>query len=170
MTSYLKQAPVGFEGSVSRPDYTQVEPAMLVAVSSVYAPKYGLPMVLVNGGMSQWGAGNVAADFAGVLVRSVPQIGGLAADDTALDGATPWPSQVQNLLKKGYCTVKCGAGTPARGGPVYVAVDTNGGATIGDFQATANGAHNVALTGVVWAADGKDANNIAEIRVDTPAK
>jgi hypothetical protein len=169
MTAYLTQAPTGVEGDITRPDFSEVEPAMLVAVSGVFAAKYGIPMKLVAGGMSQWEAANVAGDFAGILIREAPSMAGDIASDANANGATPWPLTPKGLLKKGYCNVKCAYGTPVRGGIVYIAVDTNQGA-IGDFQATANGAHNIALPQsiITWATDGKDANNNAEVRlVDT---
>lgn len=39
------------------------------------------------------------------------------------------------------------------------------GKAIGDLEATADGSNNVALTNVIWAAAGKDSNNVAVIRV-----
>lgn len=162
---YLFQAPTGVAGDITRTDETNVEPAMLIAVSSVFAQAFGIPMVYNTGGISQFGASNVAADFAGILVRAVPSISG-----NALSGLTnniPDPTQAANFAVRGYVNVLCPTGTPARGGIVYIRVVASGPKNVGDFEATADGGNNVALslTQASWATDGKDANNNAEIRI-----
>src|SRR6202020_3012752 len=89
--AYTFSAPAGFAGDITRQLETNVEPAMLIAISSVFAPSFGLAMVYASGGISQWGGSNVQADFAGVLVREVPAIAGALASDSANppDGGTP---------------------------------------------------------------------------------
>lgn len=160
--SYNTQVPVGIPGSITRPDNANVEPGMLIAVSGVFAQAYGLAMCAVAGGFSQFTAANVAADIQGILVRSVPSIGG-PASDTSLGGGVPYPAQVQNILVKGYINVLCTVGTPVRDGAVYICNNVSGGA-IGDFQATSS-ANNLLVPNLVWAADGKDASNNAEVRL-----
>lgn len=168
--AYLFSAPAGFAGDITRADETNVEPAILVAVASVFAPSFGLAMVNVAGGISQWGGSNVQADFAGVLVREVPQIAGSISSDTAAppDGGSPDPLQPQGLCVRGYLAVVCGYGTPARGAAVYVrTVANSNNEVVGTFDATSDSSNNVilSLTQASWATDGKDANNIAELRV-----
>jgi hypothetical protein len=161
----LYTAPAGAAGSITRVDFTQVEPAMLVAVSSVYAQAVGIPMKLVAGGMSQFSGAEVAANFAGVLVRELPA-SGLNGLNQAFSDFIPNFALVQGLCVKGYINVICTIGTPVRGGIVYVRVAAaTGGKLMGDFEATADGSNNIALTGVTWAADGKDASGIAEIKI-----
>jgi hypothetical protein len=166
MASFLKAVPAGIPGSVSRPDLANIEPAMLKAVSSVFAQAYGIPMAYVAGGISQFQGSNVAADFAGLLVREAP---GISAN-TQLQGLndnTPYPSVPQGLMVRGYMTVLCTIGTPARGGIVYIRTVAASGKAIGDLEATSDPGNNVALSAgqAEWASDGKDANNNAEIRV-----
>jgi hypothetical protein len=122
--------------------------------------------VYVTGGVTQYQSTNVAADFAGVLVRQAPGIQGSLASDLSFSGGTPNPLQVQGMAVRGYVNVLCTVGTPARGGIVYICVSTGGGGAIGDFQASSN-AYNVALslTQAEWASDGKDASNNAELRI-----
>lgn len=165
MPAYLYNAPAGVPGSITRSDETNVEPAMLIAVSSTFAQAFGIPMVYATGGISQWGAGNVAADFAGVLVRAVPSIGGSATQ--GFDDAIPYSEQVQNLAVRGYVAVKCKQGTPARGGIVYVRIEAATGKAIGDFEASSDTTKSVALsaTQATWASTGKDADNNAELRI-----
>lgn len=163
MASYLYQAPAGVVGDITRPDESNTEPAMLVAVAGVFAQAFGIPMRYVAGGISQFIAASVAADFAGILVREAPSISGNA--NSGLSDTTPWEKVPRGLMVRGYCNVLCTVGTPARGGIVYFCNNVAGGA-IGDFQATTS-ANNLPLstTQATWASDGKDANNIAEIRI-----
>lgn len=168
--AYTFNAPAGFAGDITRQLETNVEPAMLVAVAAVFALTFGIAMVYATGGISQWGGANVAADFAGVLVREVPGIAGSLASDEAAppSGGVPNPDQVQGLAVRGYLAVICGYGTPARGGVVYVRTVANGNnGAVGTFDATSDSTNSIALslTQASWASDGKDSNNIAELRI-----
>ena len=165
--SYTLQAPTGVPGDITRSDESNVEPAMLIAVSSVFVQQYGTAMVYASGGISQWGAGNVAGDFAGVLVRQAPGISGSISSDSSFGGGIPNPLQVQGLMVRGYINVACQYGTPARGGVVYVNIQATGSRILGGFEATSQSSYNVALsaTQAEWASDGMDANNNAELRI-----
>ena len=166
MPAYLKQAPVGIPGDITRTDETNVEPAMLVAASSVYAQKFGIPMKYVSGGIQQFNGGaEVPADFAGILVREVPSISGSVT--AGFTDNIPNPEQVQGMAVRGYISVKCAAGTPARGGAVFVQIVANGGVEVGEFRATDDGANAIELTTTqaTWASDGKDSDGNAEIRI-----
>lgn len=162
--AYTFQAPAGVPGDITSVDESSVEPAMLVAVASVYAQSFGIAMVYGTGGISQVGAGFAAADFAGVLVRQI----GISESGDGLTGNIPNAVQVQGLLVRGYINVLCVYGTPARGGIVYVrTISTSNNTSLGTFDATSDSSNNVALslTQATWAADGKDGNNNAELRV-----
>lgn len=166
MASYLYQAPAGVPGDITRPDETSVEPAMLVAISSVYAQAYGIPVKYAAGGISQIASGDAATVFAGLLMRSAPEISGNL--NSGLTNTIPNPVQPQNFMVRGYGNVICVVGTPARGGIVYMQVTANGGVNVGDLRADGTDSGNaVALTlaQASWASDGKDADNNAEIRV-----
>lgn len=164
--AYTFQAPAGVPGDITRPDESNTEPAMLIAISTVYAQSFGIAMVYATGGISQVGSGFAAADFAGVLVRQAPGIDGGNGD--ALTGTIPNAVQVQALIVRGYVNVLCVYGTPARGGIVYVrSISTSNNTLVGTFDATSDSSNNVALslTQASWASDGKDANNNAELRL-----
>lgn len=168
MTAYLFQAPVGVPGDITRTDETNVEPAMLIAASTVFAQAFGIPMKYVTGGIQQFNGGAEAAtDFAGVLIREVPSIAGDVASDSTDYPTTPYAKQIQGLAVRGYVSVICAAGTPARGGAVYIQIIANGGIAVGSFRASADGSNTVLLTATQaeWATDGKDGNNIAELRI-----
>lgn len=163
--AYLYSAPAGVPGDVTRVDETNVEPAELIAVSGTFAQAFGIPLKYASGGVSQFSGGETAADFAAVLVREVPSIPGGAGNE--LDGTVPNPNVPNGIAVRGYVSVKCTQGTPARGGIVYVRVTASGGKNIGDFEAASDTSLSVALsaTQASWASDGKDANNNAELRV-----
>ncbi len=164
MPAYLFAAPNGVAGDVTRTDESNVEPAMLVAVSTVYAQAFGIPMKYTTGGIQQFNGGaEVPGDFAGVLVREVPSISGSVT--SGFSDNVPNPDVPQGLLVRGYVSVLCVSGTPARGGAVYVQTVANGGVAVGAFRTTDDTSNAILLDNVTWASDGKDANNNAEIRV-----
>ncbi len=162
--SYLYSAPAGVPGDITRTDESNVEPAMLVAASAVYAQAFGIPMKYVTGGIQQFNGGAEApADFAGILVREVPSISGTTAQ--GFTDNVPNPDTVQGLLVRGYVSVKCVSGTPVRGAAVFVQTVASGGVAVGAFRAADDGSNAIELSNATWASDGKDADNNAEIRV-----
>lgn len=165
--SYLFSAPNGVPGDLTRVDESSVEPAMLVGVTGVY-PVYGDPVKYVAGGIQQFNGGSeTAASFAGVLIREAPsQSGTLAADQQFIPNA-PYPLVPQGLCVRGYVSVFCQHGTPARGGAVYIQIIANGGIPVGAFRADADGSNTVLLTATQaeWATDGLDAQGNAELRI-----
>jgi hypothetical protein len=168
MTSYLYQAPAGVAGDITRVDESNVEPANLIANGSpsTYPQAYGIPVKYATGGVAKFVTGDVAADFAGVLVREVPQISGNT--NQGFDDTIPNPDQVTGVCVRGYVNVLCVVGTPARGGVVYVQSTANGGVAVGAFRADGTDSGNavaLSLTQASWASDGKDADNNAELRI-----
>lgn len=163
--SYLYTAPSGVPGDITRVDETNVEPARLIAISSTYAQAFGIPMKYATGGISQIAAADAASVFAGVLVREVPSISGNTLQ--GFDDTVPNPNQVNGLAVRGYVSVKCKVGTPARGGIVYMRVEADIGKLVGDFEANSDTTKSVALTAAqaTWASDGKDSDNNAELRI-----
>jgi hypothetical protein len=161
MTSFLYRAPAGVAGDVTRPDDTIVESGLLNAAAAPTA--FGAPVKLVSGKFEKIASGDTAAVFAGVLSRVAPSIAGDLVQTYA--GGTPNTASVQGIVVKGYVNVVCTQGTPARGGSVFVRVTADTGKAVGDFETAADSGKCVALTGVTWAVDGKDASNIAEIRI-----
>jgi hypothetical protein len=164
--SYLFSAPNGVPGDITRVDQSSVEPAMLVAVGGVYATA-GAPLKYVSGGVEQFNGGaETAASFAGVLVREAPAIGTNGSDSQFVPN-TPYGSVPQGMCVRGYISVVCASGTPARGGAVYIQIIASGGVAVGAFRADADGGNTVALTAAqaTWASDGLDAAGNAELRI-----
>lgn len=159
--SILYRAPSGVAGDITRTDNTVVEPGLLNAAKVPTA--FGLPVKMTAGKVEAIEAGDTAASLYGFISRIAPSISG---DLTQTFGSgVPNADAVQGIVVSGYMNVKCTIGTPARNGAVYMRVVAAAGKAIGDLEATADGVNNVALTGVVWASEGKDANNVAEIRI-----
>ncbi len=166
MVAYLFSAPNGVPGDITRTDETNVEPAMLVAVSGTFAQAFGIPMKYATGGIQQFNGGaEDGTEFAGVLIREVPAISGSTA--SGFTDNIPNPDVPQGLAVRGYVSVKCWVGTPARGGIVYIQIIESGGIPVGAFRATDDGGNAVALTAAQaeWASDGVDADLNAELRI-----
>lgn len=164
--AYLKQAPTGVVGSITRADETNVEPAMMIVQGSTF-PKVGMGVKYTTGGV-QLPSADAATAFAGVIAREVPGISNSSADDSSFAPQTPLVSEPVGLVVRGYLTVNCAAGTPARGGVVYWQVTDNGSIKAGVFRADGtDGGNAVALTATQaeWATDGVDADLNAELRV-----
>lgn len=164
--AYLYSAPSGVPGSITRVDETNVEPAMLVAVSTVYAQSFGIPMKYTTGGIQQFNGGaEVPGDFAGVLIREAPSISGNS--NQGFSDTVPNPDEPQGLAVRGYVSVVCASGTPTRGGDVYIQTVASGGIAVGSFRTTDDGSNAIQLTTqqATWASDGKDADGNAELRI-----
>lgn len=161
--AYLFNAPSGVPGDVTRPNETSIEPAML---GTPTAGAFGIPVKYdTNGNIIPIAANDTASVFAGVLIREAPAISGSNSD--SLTGQTPNSVQPQGFAVRGYVSVVCTIGTPVRGGIVYIRVVAASGKFVGDFEATADGSNNVALssTQASWASNGKDSANNAELRI-----
>lgn len=161
MTSFLYRAGSGVPGDITRQLDTIVEQALLNSAKVPAA--FGLPVKMTAGKLEKIEAGDTAASFYGILTRQAPSIAGDTAQ--ALGAGTPNANAVQGVLVRGYGNVACTIGTPVRNGVVYMRVVAAAQKNIGDLEATADGVNNVALTGVVWASDGKDSSNVAEIKI-----
>jgi hypothetical protein len=161
MASFLYRAPAGVAGSVTRVDDTTVETGILNSANAPTA--FGAPVKIVSGQFQKIAASDTASVFYGVLARTAPSIAG----DLGQSFTTGIPNVTtpQGIVRRGYVNAVCTIGTPARGGQVYMRVVAATGKAVGDFEATADGSNNVALTGVTWAVDGKDSSNVTEIRI-----
>lgn len=161
MTAYLYRAPSGVAGDVTRQQDTVVESGLL---NSAKAPTaFGAPVKIVSGKFEKIEASDAATVFAGILSRIAPSIAGDTAQTFA--SGTPNVQSVQGVVVKGYVNVKCAVGTPVRGAQVYMRTTADTGKAVGDLETAADSGKCVALSGVTWAVDGKDADNVAEIRI-----
>jgi hypothetical protein len=161
MPSILYRASSGVAGDVTRPDHTTIEAGLLNAAKP--ALSFGIPVKAVAGKFEPIEAADAATVFFGVLSRNAPAIGG---DLTQGFGTgTPNLTAVQGVVREGYVNVKVAVGTPARGGQVWMRTTAASGKLVGDFETAQVVAELVALAGVTWAVDGKDAGNLTEISI-----
>lgn len=153
--AYLLRMPSGIPGDVSRKLDSTIESQFFN--SSLPFASYGIPAKLVSGKVVPFAAADVAASLYGFLVRPFPT----QSAQEGLGIATPPTSGSANILRRGWMTVTCNAGTPAAGGTVYVRVDTPSGAkVVGGIEAVADSTHNVALVGVKFTNAGDASGNV----------
>ncbi len=114
----LKRMGQGYPGDISRKSEATVESGLCGADLA-----YGAPVILKNG------------KFAPV-----------EEDTEAIYGflARPYPTQegqgvagsIQDVMRRGYMTVKLASGTAAKGGTVYVRITAATGKAVGDIETT----------------------------------
>lgn len=151
--------PYGIPGDITRQSQAKIEAQVLDA--SLPFAGYGLVGKIASGKFVPFAGAETDADDYGILVRPFPVTGANASDP--LGTAVPQTTGIANVLRSGYINVKNNAGTPAVGGAVYVRVATAGtGKPIGGFEAVADGANTIALTGATFAG-AADANGNVEV-------
>lgn len=169
--AYKFQAPTGVPGDIVTTGLLSVEP---LKFAEAYIPaEFGVGYAMVSGEPRKIPSGSAATVFQGVLVREVPQIGGTVASDATFGPGVPWFEQVLGGIVNGQVYVKCVAGTPTRGGTVYMQVTANGGVDPGYFRADGTDSGNavaLTLTQATWESngvgpDGQGNTNIAVLRV-----
>jgi len=120
---------------------------------------FGIPFKMVNGKAQTIEAADTANDFYGILSRNIPAEGNRTDNQTFGAGVPNAQQAARTVRGVGYCIVSCADGTPARGGAVFMVINTAGGGALGDLRTTADGANTVQLNGVCWAVDGRDTTN-----------
>ncbi len=149
----------GFPGTISRAIDAVV--SALINKEASAAIQFGAPVALASdgSGVKNWSNTNTADDFAGVAVREVK------SEDTYGQGDAKYNAgDVVDVLTRGSIIVRCTMDStattePKKGGAVYIRKAT------GAFVAAAESSDTVALSGVVWAQNGCDANGAAEITI-----
>jgi hypothetical protein len=138
--SLLYRMASGIPGDVSRPAQSLIEPATLNAALPFSA--YGMVGKFAAGKFVPLAGGETAADVRGFLVRPYP------TQTANADGSGIQQGIIGNVMRRGYMTVKCGAGVPAKDGQVYARIAAAAaGKPIAGVEATADGANTIAITG-----------------------
>lgn len=142
----------GFPGNISRPHEVRIEQAFPKAASVI---KYGdaVEFVTVNG-VERIQPLTDITKFAGIVASSIYGNLGGGVSNVAPEG------RAASLVTEGFVQVTCATGTPVRGQPVFVKTAD------GTYSVGPAGTGLVQLPEVVWAVSGKDAANIAEVRID----
>lgn len=132
--SILYRMPYGIPGDVTRQSQATIE-AQILDSAAPFAG-FGLFGKISSGKFVPAGAGAVAADIYGLLVRPYPQQGANASDP--LGTSVPGTTGVANVLRRGYASVKLNAGTAALNGKVFMRVgNASSGKPIGGIEAAA---------------------------------
>lgn len=164
--AYLFRAGAGVPGEPTRVPLKDIQTGLLdtAAAPGINPTAFGVPVKYVSPYFQAIQAGDVAADFYGILVRLAPSIAGDTQE--SLTSGTPNANLNQGIMDNGYVNVLCTVGSPVRGQPVYMRVVENLPNLVGALEATSVPGENVALVGVVWAVDGLDSNNVTEIELN----
>ncbi|ODT97407.1 MAG: hypothetical protein ABS82_00170 [Rhodanobacter sp. SCN 67-45] len=153
--AYLYRMPSGIPGDVSRKLDSTIDTQLFN--SSLPFASYGIPAKLASGKVVPFAGGETTADLFGFLVRPFPT----QSAQEPIGTATPPTTGPANILRRGWMTVKCNAGTPAQGGTVYVRIATPSGAkVIGGIEAVSDTTNTVALTGVKFTNAGDASGNV----------
>lgn len=145
--AYLTRMPAGIPGDVSRKELAKIQPEVMDTDYPVLL--YGVPVKLTSGKVRPFTTGDDATPVLGLSVRPYPF---QAETSQALGAGTPNTTQPLDILRSGFMTVKNNAGTPAKGGTVYVRVISSGSAAqpLGGIEAAADGGDCVAITGAAF--------------------
>jgi hypothetical protein len=166
----------GFAGTVTRSHPVAIEPVL----NSVNAPTRLIGDAVIidasdtNKGLRSLVAGDSGLTAVyGIVVRPFPTQSPTTPQNFGGTGAlgaaqTPQPGAM-DVCRMGYILVQVNVGetTPVKGGIVYVRVAaTSGNHVQGNYETTASGGNNIALTSagsIATYQGGVDANNMAEI-------
>lgn len=152
--AFLYRMPSGIAGDVSRKSHSTIEAHMTVAGFA----SFGLfGKMDANGKIAPLAAGDTVANVYGLIVRSYPT----QSATNALGIAVPVVG-FNDVLRRGYMTVKCNAGTAKKGGKVFVRIATGSEAKpIGGIEAVADAANTIEVNAIFMHA--ADASGNVEI-------
>lgn len=151
--SFLYRMPSGIPGDISRKAHSTVEAH--IAKGSFGA--FGIFGKLTALGFVPLEAADT--DVYGLVVRSYPTQSAL----NGIGAAVPQSGIVHDIMRRGYMTVKCNAGTAKTAGKVYVRVATGTELKpIGGIEAIADGANTIELKNAMFMHDA-DAQGKVEI-------
>ncbi|WP_336037184.1 structural cement protein Gp24 [Acinetobacter pittii] len=149
--SFLYRMPSGIPGDISRKAHSTVEAH--IAKGSFGA--FGIFGKLTALGFVPLEAADT--DVYGLVARSYPTQSAL----NGIGAAVPQSGIVHDIMRRGYMTVKCNAGTAKTAGKVYVRVAT---ATelkpIGGIEAIADGANTIELKNAMFMHDADAQGNV----------
>lgn len=150
----LTRMPSGIPGDISRRAQSIVEPVQLDPANAFAG--YGLPGKFSAGGkLVPIAAADVGAAVYGFLVRPYP------TQTANADGSGVNLSQMGDVLRFGFMTVKCNAGVAAFNGTVYVRVAAAAaGKPIGGIEAAADAGNCVAIPNCTFKAAADAGGNV----------
>lgn len=141
--AYLKRMPAGIPGDVSRKTEATVEAGLMADTVP-----YGAPVKLDAAGKLAALSGASDAVY-GFAVRPYPTMSSAAAAGSA-----------QDVLRRGYLTVKLAQGTAAKGGQVYARHTAETGKAVGDIEAAAVEGKTLAVPGCLFMGEADGSGNV----------
>lgn len=146
-TVFITRMPAGIPGDVVNKETAKIEPNIMDSTTPVTL--YGVPVKMESEKIKPIEAADTASEVYGFSVRPFPI---QPTANAALSVAVPPTNMPLDVLRSGYLSVKNNAGTPAKGGAVYVRVVSSGldAQPIGGIEAAADGSDCVAITGCTF--------------------
>ncbi|MCE6001878.1 hypothetical protein [Acinetobacter pittii] len=149
--AYLYRMPSGIPGDISRKAHSTVEAHILKGNFGAF----GIFGKLTTDGIVPLEAADT--DVYGLIVRSYPTQSAL----NGIGAAVPQSGIVNDIMRRGYMTVKCNAGTAKKAGKVYVRVATGTELKpIGGIEAVADGVNTIELKNAMFMHDADAQGNV----------
>lgn len=145
MPAYIYRMPAGIPGMLTRSEHATVEPQIVMTTNPPLT--YGVPVAIDATALQArpFGAGDVAGNIYGFLVRSYPTNGTLINEP--IGTAVPPTTGVCNIMTRGYIMANLGGTTAAKkNGAVYVRIAAAAsGKPLGGVEAAADSSNTVVL-------------------------
>ncbi|EPW3234903.1 structural cement protein Gp24 [Acinetobacter baumannii] len=149
--AYLYRMPSGIPGDISRKAHSTVEAHILKGNFGAF----GIFGKLTADGIVPLEAADT--DVYGLIVRSYPTPSAL----NGIGAAVPQSGIVNDIMRRGYMTVKCNAGTAKKAGKVYVRVATGTELKpIGGIEAVADGVNTIEIKNAMFMHDADAQGNV----------
>ncbi|RSE70115.1 hypothetical protein, partial [Acinetobacter baumannii] len=143
--------PSGIPGDISRKAHSTVEAHILKGNFGAF----GIFGKLTADGIVPLEAADT--DVYGLIVRSYPTQSAL----NGIGAAVPQSGIVNDIMRRGYMTVKCNAGTAKKAGKVYVRVATGTELKpIGGIEAVADGVNTIEIKNAMFMHDADAQGNV----------
>ena len=165
--AFIYRMPAGIAGDVTRREHATIEGQ--VFDTSYPILRFGEPVKMVSGKVRPWASGDVVGTSPTILygfgVRPYPTTSANASDPIAT--AVPNTTDIFNVMRRGYMTVKVQKGTPVKNATVWVrntAASDPVAQPIGGLECAAadGGGTCVEMTNVFFMGTA-DANGLVEI-------
>ncbi|MBR7679976.1 structural cement protein Gp24 [Acinetobacter nosocomialis] len=149
--AYLYRMPSGIPGDISRKAHSTVE----AHITKGDFGAFGIFGKLTADGFVPLEPTDT--DVYGLIVRSFPTQSAV----NGMGAATPQTGIINDVMRRGYMTVKCTAGTAKTAGKVYVRVASGSELKpIGGIEAVADGVNTIELKNAMFMHDADAQNNV----------
>ena len=152
--AFLYRMPSGVPGDVSRKSQSTIESHPIGAQFAAFG-LFG--KISTTGQFVPLEDTDEAANVYGLFVRAYPT----QSSQNELGKAVPQPNGIQDVLRRGYMTVKCNAGNAKKGGTVYVRVAAGTTAKpVGGIEAAADDVNSIVLPNAFFMHDADAQGNV----------